>query len=375
MKETKLGDLKGFNIKRCESIDGKYNIISYNMLPPLTRRYIDESFIKEGSNYYLIEAIDTAGNMSRSFPLFVALIDSTPPKKPEIVSAVIDSLGKITIITKPNIEKDFMGYELQKANSKEHEFSIVYQTFRDSLGFKIFELHDSTTLNTLTKKIYYKIIAFDQNFNQSTPSELIELTRRDTIAPVPAIINDFEVNDTSIILYFSNSSSEDVVNNILLRKEIGQANYDTIFTNKNSDITYFLDANILSGKQYEYTMFSTDLSRLNSLNSRSLIINSKVDNKLPVPTLAGQYNKDSNQVTLIFGIDEKLNKNEILVEINERDDPTKVWKLLKVFRLETSTFYTFKPNSRSKKVNYIVRLLNKNGKTSNYSDSIEFPLE
>ena len=149
MDENKLGDLKGFVVARGNKNEGPFKQISKNLLPPGTRSFEDAAFDKSGENYYVVEAVDTANNSVISFPAYVTLIDSTPPARPLVEKAMIDSTGKIIIKIKPNTEKDFAGYQLLKANAKEHEFSVVQETYRDSAGAKTFILYDSTTLKSL----------------------------------------------------------------------------------------------------------------------------------------------------------------------------------------------------------------------------------
>ena len=364
-------DLKGFNIKRGTESKGRYDMISKNMLSKSTYRYIDETFIKEGDNYYVVEALDTAGNISQSFPAYVTLIDSIPPAAPIISSAIIDSLGKIIIKIKPNTEKDFMGYELQKSNSKDHEFSIIHQTFKDSLGFKVFVLYDSTTLNTLTKKIYYKVIAFDTHFNQSIPSNIIELTKRDTIPPVPAILTNFIVKDSSIVLTFANSTSEDVISNTLLRREKGQSSFSPIFVNKNKLVTKYIDYKVAAGKTYEYTMTSKDESGLTSKMSRNLLIKTPINNKLPTPSLTGIYDAKSKSISLSIKADPKLKGKKIFIEISKRGNTKDVWNALKPVELDKTKVFSDIIIPNSDKAYYIIRLIGENGKQSNYSKPLE----
>ena len=367
----KADDLKGFNIKRSDAIKGKYTLISKNTLPATARKYTDESFDKEGSNYYIVEAIDTAGNISQSFPAYVTLIDSIPPAVPVISSATIDSLGKITIKVKPNIEKDFMGYQLQKANSREHDFSVVLETFKDSLGRTTFTMHDSTTLNTLTKNIYYKVIAFDAHFNQSASSKIIELKKRDTIPPISPLITGFAVNDTSIVISFVNSSSEDAVRNILLRRESGKAKFDTAFSNTNNLITRFMDKNIVGGRQYEYAMIAKDDGGLFSKISKSVQIRTLLNRRITAPKLQGTYDATTKKVSLSFVVDEKLKNRKLNVEIYKRSDKISDWAIYKTIEFEKGKIVLDDPAAGQRGMNYTIRLTDENKNSSNFSNELE----
>jgi len=364
-------DLKGFNVKRSDAIKGKYTLISKSILPVTARKYTDEGFDKDGINYYIVEAVDTAGNISQSFPAYVTLIDSIPPAVPVISSARIDSVGKITIKVKPNIEKDFMGYQVLKANAKDHDFSVILETFKDSLGRTTFTMYDSTTLNTLTKNIYYKVIAFDTHFNQSEASKVIELKKRDTIPPVSPLITGFAINDTSVVISFANSSSEDAVLNILLRRESGKAKFDTAFSNTNIKVTRFIDKNIIGGRQYEYAMIAKDDGGLSSKISNSIQLKTLLNNRIPAPKLDGSYDANTKKVSLNFVVDDKLKNRKLKIEIYKRDNKLSDWNILKTIDFEKGKPFLDDATDGQSGSNYTVRLTDENNKSSNFSNEIE----
>lgn len=368
---AKTGDLKGFTIKRGAEENGKYSLISKGILPANALRYVDETFDPDGSNYYMVEAVDTAGNISHSYPAYVTLIDSVPPTMPFISSAKIDSAGKIIIKVRPNTEKDFMGYQVLKANSKDHEFSVVTETFKDSLGRTTFTLNDSTTLNTLTKNIYYKVVAFDTHFNQSVPSKIIELTKRDTIPPVSPLITGFTVSDTSVVIIFVNSTSEDAARNILLRRESGKGKFDSIFFNANASITKFTDAKIAGGRQYEYAMIARDDGGLSSRISRSIQIKTLLNNRLPTPTIQGSYDGQAKKVTLSFVVDEKVKNRQLKVEIYKRADEKSLWKTYKIIEFEKGKPFFDDPAEGQKGMFYTIRLTDADKNVSNFSNELQ----
>ncbi|MBC7615683.1 MAG: hypothetical protein H7202_06420 [Pedobacter sp.] len=374
IKQNGNEDLKGFSVKRGTKRDGTFTLISKTMLSKTTTGYIDETFNQYGSNYYIVEAIDTAGNNSSSFPAYVTLIDSIPPAIPIISSAKIDSLGKIIIKIKPNAEKDFMGYQLQKANAKEHEFSVVEETFKDSLGATTFTIKDSTTLNTLTKKIYYKVIAFDTHFNQSAPSAIIELKKRDTIPPVSPLIKDFMINDTSVVIVFANSSSEDAVLNYVLRRETGKVKFDTVFVNKNTSVIKFTDVKIIGGKQYEYAMIAKDDGGLNSKISRSIQLKTLLNNRIPTPEVFGSYNQNNKKIDLSFKVDEKLKNRKLTIELFKRSDQKSAWKIYKTIPYIKDQHMLENSTTNQNSYFYMIRLVDEKKNSSNFSNELAIKL-
>ncbi len=375
MDDKNSGDLKGFIVKRSNKNEGPFKQISQKMLETSARVFIDETFDKEGENYYILEAIDTAGNMIESYPAYVTLIDSTPPAIPIITKATIDSLGKITIKIKPNIEKDFMGYQLLKANEAEHEFSVVQETYKDSLGATTFVLFDSTTLQSLTPNIFYKLISFDTHYNQSEPSEIIKLKRPDTIPPVSPIIKGFKLTDSTIVLNFSNSSSDDVIANYLLRREVGKEKFDTIFLNKDFKIETFVDKKIVGGKQYEYTMIAKDDAFFLSKKSRSLIIRTLFNNELPVPILQGTYNEKQKFVTLNYKFNSLSKSKKSKIEVYTRKSKSADWVILKSVDVDVNKSIIDDKLPTSEIIFYIAKITDENSNSSIFSKPIEVKIK
>lgn len=374
MMGNELSDLKGFNVKRSNKNEGPFKIISQKILAENARTFIDENFDKDGENYYVLEAIDTAANTIESYPAYVTLIDSIPPAIPVLEKAIIDSLGKITIKIQPNKEKDFMGYQLLKANAEDHEFSVEQETFKDTLGATTFILYDSTTLQSLSPKIYYKLIAFDSHYNQSEFSKVIIIKRPDTISPVSPIIKNFKVADSSVTIFFANSSSEDAIANYLLRKEISKPIFDTIFRNSDVSKKNFVDTKITGGIEYEYTMLAKDEGGLKSKPSRSIIIKTIPNNNLPTPILNGLYDDKAKNVQLTIDADDKLKGKKVKIEISKREDTTSDWLLFKSLEFDNAKTFTDNQIKEKKSMIYIVRLVGENNGRSNYSKPLYLKL-
>ncbi len=267
-----LSDLRGFIVARSDRDTGNFTILNKTILAAPVRSYIDTTFNTEGLNYYIVYALDTAGNISYSYPSYVALVDSIPPAKPEIISAIIDTLGVVTLTVKKGIEKDLKGYRLFKANSPEHEFSVIEEAFLndkyDTTKIKLIYI-DTVTLHSLTPKIYYRIKALDFNYNQSVFSDIIAVIRPDTIPPVPPLFNDVIVNDKLIELHIVPSVSKDVKEHILYRKTDLDSNY-RIYLKFNSNNTMIIDSNVNAGTTYYYTMRAVDLSNNYSTYAHSV---------------------------------------------------------------------------------------------------------
>ncbi|RPI06991.1 MAG: hypothetical protein EHM64_00920 [Ignavibacteriae bacterium] len=266
MNPVPAPDLKGFFVARANKNEGDFKVLHQAMLPKEARTFTDTTFVRGQANYYVVQAMDTANNVSSSFPVSVTLIDSIPPGKPAFLSGTIDSLGVVTITVKKSKEKDLMGYRLFKANSPEHEFSVMVEGFveNDSLNQEIQTVFkDTVTLNSLTPFIYYKVKALDFNYNQSDFSDLLKVARPDTIAPVSPIFTSVVVKEKQVELFFVSSSSADVQEHILYRKTDLKSEWQ-ILSMFSSLLSKFIDTNVTTGVTYYYSIRAKDFGGLYS---------------------------------------------------------------------------------------------------------------
>ncbi len=262
-----LGELRGFMVGRSDRDTGNFEILHKQILPAKTRNFTDSTFIEGGINYYVVYAMDTSGNISSSYPAYVALIDSTPPAQPKIKSAVIDSLGVVTLTLIKGKEKDLKGYRLFKANSPEHEFSVFKESFRqdksDTTSVTVI-FSDTITLQSLTPKIFYRVKALDFNYNQSAFSDIMAVARPDTIAPVSPVFTDILVKENKVILHFVPSESSDVTEHQLYRKtDLAEPwTLQAILNGTLGDApaTSYIDTLVTTGVTYYYSIRALDES-------------------------------------------------------------------------------------------------------------------
>lgn len=330
-------DLKGFAISRSEDNRGKFQLIYDKLLPKNARRFIDKSFIKGKTNYYLVQAIDTADNVSSSFPVAVTLIDSVPPKRPAFISGKMDSLGIVTIDIKKNKEEDLMGYRLYRANGENHEFSVIYEGFLsldDRETGKVQTIFkDTVTLKSLTPYVYYKTEALDFNHNTSKQSEILKVKRPDTIPPTTPVFKKIKVHSDAVELTFILSKSKDVKEHFLYRKTDIKAPWTLLATLKNEEKNY-TDKKLEKGQKYYYTLRAKDES-----NNYS---------KYAVPIMGKPY--DNGVRPPVEKIDLKFEKNNVLL----------TWEYPQ--RNKDTFFVIYKTNSKGNLVQY------KNTKELNFKE-------
>lgn len=357
------GDLKGFVVARGQNNRGNFQLLHSKLLPKNTTRYIDKTFSRENKNYYVVQAIDTSGNISSSNSFFVTLIDSIPPKKPVFITGKIDSVGIVTLDIALNKEKDLMGYRLFRANSDKHEFSVIQEGFqeKDTLFQKaqtIFK--DTVTINSLTPYIYYKIKALDYNFNQSEYSEVLKVKRPDIIPPTTPIFKNIKTGTDAIELYFVLSKSEDVVAHYLYRKLALEEPW-ILLSELALGKTSYTDTGLKQGIKYYYSLRAKDDSELYS-NYAIPIYGKPYDDGVRPPVKNLRISKEKEIITLKWEY-EHLTKNTyfVIYKKNKKGNLVQYKNTLNLF---------FDENSSIKESSYAIKAFTKDGGQSKISDIV-----
>ncbi len=357
------GDLKGFVVARGYKNRGNFQLLHGNLLPKNTTRYIDKTFHREKPNYYVIQAIDTSGNISSSNPYFVTLIDSIPPKKPAFITGTIDSLGIVTLELELNKEKDLMGYRLFRSNSEKHEFSVIYEGFqeKDTLYRKAqTTFKDTVTINSLTPYIYYKIKALDFNFNQSEYSTVLKVKRPDIIPPTTPVFKNIKTGTNTIELAYVLSNSEDVETQYLYRKlSIEEAWSILTVLEKNS--SSYIDKNLKQGVRYYYSLRAKDDSGLFSKYANP-IYGKPYDDGVRPPVKNLSISKEEQKITLVWEY-EDLNKNTYFV-IYKKNKKGNLVQYKSIQNLQ------YNETVSEKKSSYAIKAYTKDGGQSKISDIV-----
>ncbi|NOS94264.1 MAG: hypothetical protein HOP30_20305 [Cyclobacteriaceae bacterium] len=258
-----LMNINGFNVARANSSKGPFVEINTKVLDIATKSFTDK---KPGPiNYYVIRAIAKDGKTTTSFPYMVQLEDNTPPSAPTQLKGSISKQGIATIQWAPNRETDLIGYRVFRANSLNEEF---VQITKDVIKEPVFE--DSVSLNTLTRKIFYKVIASDLRYNLSDYSAPLVLVRPDIIPPSQSPFILSESKGTAIYLRWEPSSSEDVSNYQIFRFNMGDT-ARLLLKELPKDTTSYRDELVELGKRYKYQLIVKDSTGLFSRPSIAVV--------------------------------------------------------------------------------------------------------
>lgn len=355
-------DLAGYRIGRGSHVEGPFEEVHPGLLDKEAYQFTDKNFNKEGRNYYIIEALDTAGNKSISRVAYLTLVDSTPPAIPVFIKANIDTSGAVKIWLEPNKEKDLMGYRILKSNGHNHEYSVIYESFafdNDSIA-KSTIVFDTLALNTNTKNSYYTATALDLHFNESAKSEPIKVTRPDTIPPVSPLFKDFLSTKETIQLIIIPSTSKDL-NKMVIYRNTNGSEFELYKTLGKND-TNFIDKNVKVGDRYGYMLVAVDLDGNTSKTKYAQYVKVVPDFTLPEVDFSLLYSKESQQVNITWNYTNDT--KEVLTFMVFRKKEGENWKLIKSIKSTSELKIMDKIAGDDSTYFYKIKVISPSGKES-----------
>lgn len=240
-----------YAVRKSNRSDGIYRQVS-PWLPENTVHWTDTSPSLVLSNFYEVCIQDSAENISCSRPVYGIVQDTFPPAAPEGLEATVDSSGVVRLKWNLGLEEDLKGYHVYFANAYDRVLSILTGTMVQDTQYT-----DTISLNSLTKSVFYRVVAEDIRSNRSEFSSMIRVERPDTIPPSAAVFKTYEIKNESIFLRWANSSSADVSQQLLFRKE-SRDNEFTLLDSLAAFVTYYNDEKVLPGKRYVYRLITVD---------------------------------------------------------------------------------------------------------------------
>lgn len=261
--------IRGFHVQRVDKMnfDAKtkspiFQNITPKMLSGKTRSYKDKN--THLTNYYRVVAYgEKDGQRSVSNVVFRHQVDSIPPSAPTGLSGTIDSTGVVRLTWNKNPESDVMGYRVFRANNPNVDFLSCSDTILPKNSFS-----DTLSLGTLTNDVYYKVMAIDLNYNQSSLSGMAHLVKPDTIAPAKAVFTNIKQNEKNLfVLKWINSSSSDLQRVELYRKTTSQGEWKRLMSwSRPNLVEEFTDTTTtFKGEKVFYNLVSYDASNNQSI--------------------------------------------------------------------------------------------------------------
>jgi hypothetical protein len=350
---------RGFRILSSNAVNSPYMPVDSSFISPEKRTC---SLLLPGAiNYVVVESEDFGGNRYHSPPKMLQRTDSIPPSAPVGLKGVVDSTGHVTVNWEPNQEKDILGYRLFFSNSPEDEFSpLVNSTIKEH------QYEYKVSLNTLSKSIYYKVIAIDQFLNRSGFSKVIQVERPDTIAPTAPVFVDYSVKSHWIYTQWEPSQSSDLKQHVLIRKNLENFEIDTLLqVPANSGKKFHSDYEITPGITYEYLVYAEDKSGNRAKCLQPLQLKKTSNRKIQIHA-QGNADPAEKGITLSWYIP---GETATLFHIYKQDEKGRL-RLYKT--LSGDVFYFTDQNVRTNQ-SYVYRIRSnlKNGTSTTFSDEIK----
>lgn len=263
------------------------------LILPANARSFDDSTATMREPYYIVGAVDTAGNLSQSLPAYSETIDTTRPAMPKGLSGIINKQGVVHLRWNLGPEHNIIGYRVMWANVSTHEFS---QCIDEPVPDTVFV--DSVNIRTLSHFVYYRIAAVTDRYIQSPLSAIIALRRPDVVAPASPVFLDVRATDSSVVLQWAKSPSDDVAKQILYRRNHGSQPWNPLRSLGVRE-TQYTDTAVITKTIYEYQIEVVDSSGLHS--PPSPVVQARPFDpgiRTPVKDLSVHYDTTSKTVKL-----------------------------------------------------------------------------
>lgn len=338
--------ITGFELNRGDNVDGPYKVVVKN-IPPEARKVRYDSLMP--TNYMTISALGKNGGSRTSFPALVQPVDSVPPHKPKGFHGLVDSLGVVTLSWEANTDEDILGYRIFKGHNRNEEYSqITVSPHQASIYY------DSVSVKNLNSKVYYQLIAVDQRFNMSEPSDVLEIKKPDFIKPTQPVFKSYEIKEGKVHLTWANSSSDDVVKYQIYRREKDSEGWMLIYEIDNRQSTvdstqnvdslstaqlpteklptaYWIDEDVKEGQQYSYTIIAIDDSTLESDPAPPLtVIVPKTTLYPPLEGLYGEADREKGSITIRWKAYNETNATKIAIYKGTEGKPKNLLKEIPV---------------------------------------------
>jgi hypothetical protein len=322
--------ITGFELNQSDNVDGAYKTVVKN-IPPEARKVRYDSLMP--TNYMTITALGKNGSKRTSFPALVQPVDSVPPTKPKGFTGKVDSLGVVTLSWAANIEKDILGYRIFRGNNKDEEYSQITVSPHQATTY-----YDSVSVKNLNSKVYYQLIAVDQRFNMSEPSEILELKKPDFIKPTQPVFKSYHIKNSKVHLTWANSSSDDVVRHELYRKAGDSLDWKLVYTVDSMQLAVgseqlaeaggqWVDNDVEEVEQYTYTLIAIDDSELESDPAPPLtVIVPKTSLHPPLQGLYGKADKEAGTITIHWKAYKEPNASKITIYKGVQGQPKNLLK-------------------------------------------------
>lgn len=301
-------DLAGFAVLRSVRDEGPFDTVTATL--PGTARSFTVSGADTAGSYYIVASVDTAGNFGPATTIFAEVIDRIPPKQPVGVEGRIDTSGLIFLKWPTVPDRDSCLYDLFFANDSTDEFTRLTPFPIADTAFV-----DTLRLQSESRKIYYKVLAYDARKNQSPLSAPLELIQPDHIAPDAPTIQSIEGTDSSVVIRWNRSSATDVVRQLVMRRQ-GEDSVWAQVAELTQETETYQDTSTTPSEIYHYQLVAEDASGLKSGPSNSVYAAAyRLRPPATVSNLAIELGADSASIQLRWSYAPGNNEAPVRIEV------------------------------------------------------------
>ncbi len=245
--------IEGFNIMRSVHDRKGFKPLATGLRPG-ARSFTDKAPLYTG--YYKIIAYRDTVASKASHPYLVQLTDSIPPHKPRKLAGKVDTQYIARLEWEPNTDNDLLGYIVFRSQSGNDEYTrltsrhVAQHAYTDTLNKK-----------NLNSRVFYKIAALDERYNQSVFSDAVEISKPDMIPPANPVFKAVKPTGRGIELTWLQSSSPDCKTYVLYRKQAADTAWQQISEhrhNTKAQQAEYTDAGAEPGKTVHYKLTAFD---------------------------------------------------------------------------------------------------------------------
>jgi uncharacterized protein len=358
-------DFGGYLVSKSPLLEESYMPMTQQILPRGITQWIDSSATGNTKTYYRVTVVDTFLNVAHAQPAYLFYKDEKPPAPATQLTGTIDTFGHVTVRWKAPADGDLLGYIVERANDSTH---VGIPITKGTLAQVVF--YDTITLKTLSKKIYYRVLAVDLSHKSSPPSAWLELKKPDIVPPMPPVITNFVVTDSSVTFSWTPSPSEDVKKLILMKKQ-EDGSFEKWQEVAPSVITT-IDKAVIAKNWYEYALIAVDSTGLSSEMSFPLRVRVYPSNRSPefVTSLKATLASNKSNIALSWSTASSTEKRFLLYRNTEGGG----WEMFKALDGKTSEF-SDKDIQLKRNYQYAIKTILKDGIESGLATSVAILVE
>ena len=365
--------IQGFELFRSTNIHEGYEKMHEGLLPPSQRYFQDEE--PPVSGYYILKAIDVYDRSVGSFPVLGQLEDLEPPIAPiGLIGELDPENGLVTLQWNSNSELDLKGYRVFMSNRPTGHFAQVTDYHLEDTAF----IH-SVTMNTISERIYYHVIALDNRDNFSFPSETIYVERPDKHAPNSPVFTSLNNTEEGLQIDWANSSSIDVVRHELQRKRVNEEEWEVLLLDTSDvKVNSFLDTTAIVKVDYHFRIMAVD--DVDLVTYSKILTATPFDEK--TKSSVSDFNvkrlDDNAQILLTWTYPKNQEIKKVFIFRAKEGAPVTTYRILKLNDFDLSDInqanhyqYTYKdPNTtKDKSYTYQVLIQHSDGESSPISET------